>query len=307
MTAVLGAGAVAGLGVLLLVLVLVPPPARAAGALARLDRERREGRARARVLTADPRSARRPQWEQTVGRRAAGAMESLGLGLGNLRSDLSMVGGSRETFLAQTVVAATVGFVLPLLVSGVLVALRAPVQPAVPLVLTVVVALLAGAVPAMRVRSEAARRRRDFRHVVGSFLDLVAMSLAGGRGVPEALQGASEISDGWAMVRIRDALVAARLRGETPWAALGALGEDLRIDEMRDLAAALALVAEDGAKVRDSLSARAGSMRRRELAEAEGKAGESSETMLVAQLLLAVGFLVFLLYPAAVTVFGGGT
>ena len=305
MTLVLVAGAVAGLGVLLLAMVLMPPPARAAGALARLDRERREGRARARVLTLDPRSARVPQWEQTLGRRAASGMEALGIGLGNMRSDLSMVGVSRDAFLARTVLAAVGGFVAPLLVTAVLATVGVELSLVVPIVVTLVVAVVAGAIPALTIRAEASRRRRDFRHVVGSFLDLVAMSLAGGRGVPEALQGASEISDGWAMVRIRDALIAARLRGETPWAALGALGEDLRIDELRDLASALALVAEDGAKVRDSLSARAGSMRRRELAEAEGKAGESSETMLVAQLLLAVGFLVFLLYPAIVTVFGG--
>ena len=155
------------------------------------------------------------------------------------------------------------------------------------------------------VRGQAQTRRRDFRHVVGSFLDLVAMSLAGGRGVPEALQSAAELSDDWGMVRIRNALGSARLHGRTPWSALGMLGEELRIDELRDLAAALALVAEDGAKVRDSLSARAGSLRRRELAESEGKAGESSQSMLVAQLLLCVGFLIFLMYPALVGVLGG--
>ena len=305
MTAVLVAGAVAGLGVLLLVLVLVPPAARPAGALARLDRERRDGRARARVLTVDPRAARVPRWEQTLGRRAAGGLDSLGIGLGSLRADLARVGTSRDAFLARTVLSAVGGFVAPLLVLAVLAVLGVRLSFVVPVVVPLVGAVVAGALPALCLRSEAARRRRNFRHVVGSFLDLVAMSLAGGRGVPEALQGASEISDGWAMVRIRDALIAARLRGETPWAALGALGEDLDIDELRDLAAALALVAEDGAKVRDSLAARAGSMRRRELAESEGKAGESSETMLVEQLLLAVGFLVFLLYPAVVTVFGG--
>jgi Flp pilus assembly protein TadB len=133
---------------------------------------------------------------------------------------------------------------------------------------------------------------------VGSFLDLVAMNLSGGRGVPEALQSAADLSDGWAMVRIRDTLLTARLHGVTPWAALGELGDEIRIDELRDLAAALALVAEDGAKVRESLAARASSLRRRELAEVEGKAGERSQSMLVAQLLLALGFLVFLLYPA---------
>ena len=45
--------------------------------------------------------------------------------------------------------------------------------------------------PDLALRQEAERRRRDFRHVVGSFLDLVAMNLAGGRGLPEALMAAS--------------------------------------------------------------------------------------------------------------------
>ena len=40
--------------------------------------------------------------------------------------------------------------------------------------------------PTVQLRGVAADRRRDFRHVVSSFLDLVAMNLAGGRGVPEA-------------------------------------------------------------------------------------------------------------------------
>ena len=122
----------------------------------------------------------------------------------------------------------------------------------------------------------------------------------------EALDAASALSDDPAMARIRDALAAARLRGETPWAAMGRLGETLRIDELRDLSAALALVAEDGAKIRESLSARATSMRRRELADAEGRAGENSESMLVAQLVIAIGFIVFLVYPALSGIMGGG-
>ena len=98
------------------------------------------------------------------------------------------------------------------------------------------------------------------------------MNLAGGRGVPEALQSAVSLSNGWGMVRIRETLQNARLQGITPWAALGELGEEMAVEELRDLAAALALVAEDGAKVRESLAARAVSMRQRELADAEGRA-----------------------------------
>jgi hypothetical protein len=70
------------------------------------------------------------------------------------------------------------------------------------------------------------------------------------------------------------------------------------VSELKDLASALSLVAEDGAKVRESLSARAVSLRRRELADLEGQAAERSQTMLVAQMVMAGAFLVFLIYPA---------
>jgi tight adherence protein C len=115
---------------------------------------------------------------------------------------------------------------------------------------------------------------------------------------------ASETGTGWAMWRIRDALTSARITGQTPWQALGALGEEVRIDELRDLSAALSLVAEDGAKVRESLATRAASLRRRELAELQGQAGERSQSMLVAQMLLAAAFLIFLIYPAVRVMLG---
>jgi hypothetical protein len=99
------------------------------------------------------------------------------------------------------------------------------------------------------------------------------MNLSGGRGVPEALMAASEIGDGWAFWRIRDALANARITGQTPWQALGVLGEEVQVSELKDLSAALSLVAEDGAKVRESLTARAVSLRRRELADLEGTSG----------------------------------
>jgi len=158
--------------------------------------------------------------------------------------------------------------------------------------------------PDVEVRQRAEARRRDFRHAVGAFLDLVSMNLSGGRGVPEALLAASEIGSGWALWRLRDALANARITGQTPWQALGALGAEVRVDELRDLAAALSLVADDGAKVRESLTARAASLRRRELADLEGQAGEKSQSMLVAQMLLCAGFLIFLTYPVVGVLLG---
>ena len=47
---------------------------------------------------------------------------------------------------------------------------------------------------------------------------------------------------------------------------------------------------------------RATTMRRKELAEAEGEAGEKDQSMRLAQILIGFGFIVFLTYPAVINV-----
>ena len=304
-TWILLGGALSGAGVLMLVLILAPPAIQPAAALAELDSQRDERRLRQEARRLNPWERALPDWLDALGYRAAALLRRTGIDLGGLSSDLSVLGRSLERHLVASLLLGLLGFGAPLLITA-LGALAGRPMGSLPLLACLVLGAAMAALPTARLRSRAAQARRDFRHVVGSFLDLVSMSLSAGRGVPEALDAASALSDDPAMARIRDALAAARLRGETPWAAMGRLGETLRIDELRDLSAALALVAEDGAKIRESLSARATSMRRRELADAEGRAGENSESMLVAQLVIAIGFIVFLVYPALSGIMGGG-
>lgn len=303
MTLIMLGGAVVGLGLLLLGVLISAPRVNPAAALAKLDAERtRAKHERLVAVSIDPRQVRESPALRRFGGQLRETLENAGINLGSLRRDLSLMGRSLEGHLATTVLTGLIGFMTPVVVSTILTVGGISFGIPASAVLGFVLALVFAVIPTLTLRSNAADRRRDFRHVVGSFLDLVAMNLAGGRGVPEALQAASSLSDGWGMVRIRDTLLTARLHGVTPWAALGELGDEVGVEELRDLAAALALVAEDGAKVRESLAARAASIRRRELAEIEGKAGQKSQSMLVAQLLLCVGFLIFLVYPALVDV-----
>jgi hypothetical protein len=74
--------------------------------------------------------------------------------------------------------------------------------------------------------------------------------------------------------------------------------------ELQDLGGALQLVADDGAKVRASLTARAATARRRQLAEAEGEAAHADQSIEMAQVVLAIGFFLFLGFPAVVAVMG---
>ena len=298
-------GAVLGLGVFLLIRALFPARPGLAARLGALDAARGAGEAgpRARLLATEEKLS---AFRRRLGERIARIYAARGWELRSIRADLALLGRSVEGFLATKALLAASGLLFAPLLAGWLALLGWGVTPQVPLWTALLAAAVFFFLPDLQVRRDAAARRRDFRHAVGAFLDLVAMNLAGGRGVPEALMMAVSVGDdgNWAMARIREALDNARIVGITPWQALGRLGDEIDVDELRDLSAALGLVADDGAKVRASLSARAATLRRRELAEIEGQAGERSQSMLVAQLLLCAGFLVFLSFPAAMKMLG---
>ena len=90
--------------------------------------------------------------------------------------------------------------------------------------------------------------------------------------------------------------------GRSPWTALADLGQRIGVVELRDLGQLIALVSHDGARVRSTLTARAQTMRRHELADLQGKAGKADQSMRIAQILIGLGFIAFLGYPAVVAV-----
>ncbi len=297
MTEAVLAGAGLGLGLLLLARALFPARPLLQERVARHDVARQPQRSRPRDISGGLADLR-----AEVGSRLAAELQVRGARYTSVRPDLAVLGRSMQGFLATKALAAVVGVLAVPLLSALAALAGSPLPLTVPLLGTLVVGLVAFLLPDLVLKQQAAERRRDFQHAVGSFIDLVALNMAGGRGVPEALLGAVSVGHGWAFARISEALTGARLAGTTPWQALGDLGEELAIDDLRELGASLTLVADNGAKVRESLTSRAASLRRRELTNAEGKAGEDSQSMLIAQLVLCVGFMIFLIYPAAVRV-----
>ena len=293
-------GALTGIGLYALLRVFLRPRPGVAALVSRID-----GGARSmRTHTATAREVQRG-----LAGPARGALDGLGdrletlavergWQLGRVRKDLAVMNRSIGAFLATKIALGLLLFLLAPVLYTIMRVFGVPLPGGAPLLAALVFGAFGFFLPDLALRGEAARRRRDFRRVVGVFLDLVAMNLAGGRGLPEALLAASSISGHWSVVRIRQALANARLLGNTPWQALGELGDELGVEELRDLAGALGLAADDGAKIRSSLSARAATLRRKEMAESEGEAGERSQSMLVAQLLICSAFLVFLAFPA---------
>ncbi|MER5469576.1 type II secretion system F family protein [Streptomyces sp. NPDC002935] len=296
-------GAVLGLGVYALVRALMPSKRSAVAQVARIDAMRARGAAYESAHHGQQDTGRLGSLRAQVGSRVADFYLQQGWEQRSLRADLAVLDRSWERFLATKVLLAAAGVFFGPFLFAVVWTLGVGRSPVIPVWMALLFAIVFFFLPDMEVRRDAVAKRRDLRRVIGAYLDLVSMSLAGGRGLPEALMAAAEISDGWATQRIRNALADARITGTSQWQALGSLGEELGVEELKDLSASLALVADDGAKVRESLASRAETMRHRELSEIEGSAGEKSQSMLVAQLLLCAGFLVFLIFPAAMRVF----
>jgi Flp pilus assembly protein TadB len=294
----LGAGC--GGGLLLVVRGLFPPRPSLAEALAELRRVPQP----AAVLAEDDPGG----FAARLGRPAAGALTRAGAGWlvpGALRRDLAVLGRQPERHLAEKVALGLVGLLFAPAVAALLALGGATVPVIVPVWAALV--LMAGGffIPDLGVHAEAARCRRDFRHALSSFLDLVVISLAGGGGVETALADAAGIGEGWAFAALRRALDQARLARQTPWAALARLGGDLGVGELSELAASVSLAGSEGAKVRASLAAKATSLRTHELAEAETADQAATERMSLPVVVLFAGFLFFLGFPAVERVLHG--
>lgn len=182
------------------------------------------------------------------------------------------------------------------------------VAPGLGLVVSAAASVVFGGVgvllPSVGLRAEGAARHRAFRHAFGAFLDVVSVSLAAGRGVEGALLAGARAGHGWAFAELRDALFTAQRLGETPWDGLDRLGAELAIPVLQELAASAALAGEEGAMVRHSVAAKASALRARALTDAEASAEAASERMSIPTVMLLVGFVIFVGYPAVAGVAG---
>src|SRR4051812_41376760 len=174
----------------------------------------------------------------------------------SVAADLRITGTTEAEFLSTRVAFAVIASIWAPLAFGLMRLGGVDLGFALPLWFSLGLAPVGFMLPALQLRSRAADRRRSFRHAFSAFLDVVSISLAGGRGVDSALHDAADSGQGWAFDELRGSLLSARLLGETPWAALARLGHELDIPELVELAASASLAGAEGARVRSSLAAK---------------------------------------------------
>ncbi|MFZ4585341.1 MAG: type II secretion system F family protein [Acidimicrobiia bacterium] len=283
----LACGAGMGLACWLAIRAVAPRPVGLRAALADLHR-----------LPATNEMQHADDWRARFGRRIANAAQMAGFLNDRVQGDLDVVGRTVEQHAVQKCVASVVCGALPLTMYVVLAVGGVAASPPLFVLAALSGGLFGFVVPDLTLRTEAQRRRREFRHALGAYLDLVTVILAGGGGTESALTDAAAAGDGWAMARLRRALASCRLTGSTPWDAFDRLGQELGVDELRELAATVGLAGEQGAKVRQSLAAKAMSLREHETAAVEAEAQSATERMALPLVMLLFSFVVFIGYPA---------
>lgn len=268
--------------------------ARPTSAVVTLERLGRTG-----VSVADIESGARSSWSDSVLARLGKPL------VGDITSHLSVLDRSIERHAVErmTVAIALGGIPIALGLGLVLGGVAAPAGML--LLASVAGAVIGVVVPDLTVRSQATARRRAFRHALSSYLDLVNVLLAGGAGVETALEAAAESGDGWAFQRIRDALTRSRSLRTTPWECFAELGRRDGIAELVELAASVQLAGQHGARIRLSLVAKAAALRAHDMSRVEADAQAATERMGLPTVLMFVGFLVLLGYPAVQLIIGG--
>jgi Flp pilus assembly protein TadB len=220
-------------------------------------------------------------------------------------ADLHITGVSGSEYLAQRLALAIAALLWAPLTAAIASLGGVRVPWAFPLWVSVAMVPVGFVLPGIWVRARATDRRRSFRHALSAFLDVVAVSLAGGQGIDSALHSGADAGNGWAFGLLRSALLEAQLNGEPPWAPLGRLGDRVGSTDLSELAASATLAGQEGARVRLSLAAKARALRIRGLTEIEAAARSASERMTLPIVALMVCFVLFIGYPAVTQVLKG--
>ena len=287
-------GAAAGLFATAVWRLLFPPPPPLAQALARFEGD-------APIVT-DPTAT---TLKNRIGRRVGSVAVGSGIGFDQIRADARMAGTSLDAHLGSKVVCAVLPPAFAAGAAGVLLAGGV----AIPIPILIGAALLGIAVgffaPDVSLRRTAAERRAEFTHALGAYLDLVAISLAGGMGTEAALVQAARIGDSWPFQLLERAVEVAHIDGATVWSGFVRLGDELQLPALGELAASVALAGSEGAKVRASIAVKADTLRALALAEAESDAHAATERMAIPTALLLFGFVLLIGFPAVSTVLTG--
>ncbi|NEE01174.1 type II secretion system F family protein [Phytoactinopolyspora halotolerans] len=285
-TLIVACGMVAGAGLALLIREYVPRQPHPGDAIARLT-----GAAPTYTVAATDGSV-----ADRLGRRMA-AVAGTWTALRIPHNDLELLRIPVTRFIGEKIIFAFIGLATPAAAAASMSVFGTAPPVAIPSVAGLVLAVVASYVPNYNVAEQARTARAEFDRTMTSYVDLVAMDLAAGVGLHQAMHDAAHVADSWVFHRLRHELARAELNDRQPWDALRAVGEDLRLPSLTKTATVVALAGNKGASIVDVLRDRATGMRDEQLNLDKARAGARTERATVPVSMTTIVFLTILIVP----------
>ncbi|MEU0108363.1 hypothetical protein ABZ313_23800 [Streptomyces sp. NPDC006251] len=217
--------------------------------------------------------------------------------------NLNLVGERVGEFFGAKVLHFGVGLLLPSMFT--LILALADIQ--LPLVLTGLVGLLAGAamwfLPDAQLAKRASRARAEATQAIMAYAELAAMERVSSSGAQDTLERPAEVGSGWVFRRIQQALLQARLDRVPAWEALRRIADELDVPAAGDIADIVSSAGTDGAAIYATLRSRAESLANEQAAADQARANAASESLIVPVTLLSMVLLVFFGFPAVLRIF----
>ena len=217
--------------------------------------------------------------------------------------ELNLLGRSLTRFYGEKIVFAAYGLAIAPLAVWVVSLFGLEPPPVVSVAGAVLLAAVMFFVPNYNAVDDAKKMRTELRREVATYVEAVAFERVGGSGVRQAMEHAAAAGDHWVWARISQELTQSRTSGQSPWDALEALGDELSLPELTNVAHVLRLAGEEGTAVAASLQAQRTALRAALVSDDLATANAANERMDIPRSLLGVIFLMLLMAPAVLRIF----
>ncbi|MFC0039562.1 type II secretion system F family protein [Actinomadura rayongensis] len=232
-------------------------------------------------------------WRTRAAHRLAARIDGSALDVRIPRKDLAILDRTVESYLVQKITLVLAGLLFPSLLC-LLVQAPLPVSVLATLVFTAYLFVI----PDAAIKSQAKDARHEFRVALTSYLELIGLASSAGKGPTEALEAPAQIGHGWVFARLASVLDPARRGTRDTWSELERLADEIGVQELADIAVISRRAGAQGARVLDSIRAKAASLRADQHAIALTKAKSATETMTVPMVLIVIGFMILIGFPA---------
>jgi hypothetical protein len=149
--------------------------------------------------------------------------------------------------------------------------------------------------PNLDIHGKAKARASSSNHVLtAGFIDLVALERRAG-GAPSALENAARVGRGqWVFDRLAEGFTQSSVDGRPPWDVLRAMGDELALPELDDLANIMALAEQQTMPVYQTLREHNRALRVALLTDEQARANAASERLTIPATMLAIVFIAIL-------------